>query len=61
MEVCAPCCFVFYLTTLSVAQSVLRRLVGRSMNNELGRMCKETVVTLSRHLSLEAEENPQSR
>jgi hypothetical protein len=36
--------FVVYLMTLSVAQTIQRRMVGRLMNTELERMWKEAVV-----------------
>jgi hypothetical protein len=37
------CMFVVYLTTLSVAQAVRRRMIGWLVNNELQRICKEAV------------------
>jgi hypothetical protein len=43
-----------YLTTLSVAQIIYRRLIGWLMNNELERIRKEV---LSRNLTWGAEEN----
>jgi hypothetical protein len=46
---------MFYLTRLSVAQSIRRRMAGLLTNNELERMWKEAIVTwcevLSRYLS----------
>jgi hypothetical protein len=55
---------VVYLTTLSVAQTLKRRIIERSMKNELERTWKKEVLSLfmvlSRHLCRETEEKQKN-
>jgi hypothetical protein len=48
--------FVVYLTTLPVAQTIYRRMVGRQVNNELKRTWKEVDVAYLKLLSLSTKE-----
>jgi hypothetical protein len=61
-------CKLPYLTTLSITQTVQRKVIGSLMKSALEMMCKEVILSwleaLFRHLPRRTEENhkqPQSR